>query len=76
MQITDVQRTLGNIGRAMMDAAVTTEDAAESNRLAQVGSMLTEVGTIYGPTDKDFTDDDQRLILDFIDDTNPIATPS
>ena len=64
-EITDQQRRLGNVGRAMMDAAVAEKDDARSNQLASVGRKLTEYGTIYGPTMKDFTTEELELASEF-----------
>ena len=66
MEITAQQRTLGNIGRYMMDRAVTEKDDALSNTLARLGSMLTTYGAAFGARQKDFTDSDMALIADYM----------
>jgi len=71
------QRRLADIGRAMMDysenygklhglRAVTDDGLRTLNNLSQVGNMLTQYGAPYGTKEKDFTDDDQQLISDFM----------
>lgn len=65
-QITDVERMLSDVGRTMMDAAITEKDDARSNELARIGDGLTRLNTIYGPKPDDFTPRDWQLIQEFI----------
>lgn len=66
MEITTQQRTLGNIGRYMMDCAVTEKDDALSNTLARLGNMLTTYGAPFGAKQKDFTAEDMQLIATYM----------
>jgi hypothetical protein len=61
-ELTKAQRQLGDLGRRMMDRAVTERDDVKSNRLARVGNMLTSYGAAFGTRLSDFSDDDMALI--------------
>jgi len=74
---TPAQKQLANIGRDMMLfseeygkihglKAVTDDGLRTLNNLSQVGHMLTHFGANFGVTVKDFTDEDRKLIVDFI----------
>lgn len=65
-QITDVERYLADVGRNMMDSAITEKDDTRSNELARVGDALTRLNTIYGPKADDFTADEWQLVEDYI----------
>ena len=65
-QLTELERELADVGRAMMDSAVTTKDDALSNELARIGDGLTRLNTIYGPKPDDFTPRDWELVQEFI----------
>lgn len=62
-EIKEHERTLGNIGRAIMDLAVTEKDDAMSNRMSSVGNMLTTVGAPFGTRLKDITPEDSAFII-------------
>lgn len=68
-EITPQERTVGTIGRAMMDYSETTSMAGLSNPeihvyniLSELGYKMTQVGRTFGPTQKDFTDRDMEII--------------
>lgn len=61
-ELTKAQRQLGDLGRKMMDMAVTERDDAKSNHLARVGYMLTSYGAPFGTRLRDFSDADMALI--------------
>ena len=65
-QITNVERYLADVGRAMMDSAITEKDDSRSNELARVGDALTRLNTIYGPKADDFTPRDWMLVEGYI----------
>lgn len=65
-QISDVERYLADVGRKMMDSAVTEKDDARSNELARIGDGLTRLNTIYGPKPSDFTSEDWQMVEDYI----------
>ena len=65
-ETTAQQRKLGDIGRKMMDLAVTEKDDARSNRLSIVGNMLTEYGAPFGSSKSDFSQEDLQLIQEVI----------
>ena len=46
--VTPQQRQLANLGRVLMDLAVTTKDDALANMMASVGDALTRFGTPFG----------------------------
>ena len=66
-EISAAERRLAEIGRGMMDAAVTCKDDAESNHLAECGHKLCAFGAPYGTTQKDFTPADHALIRKFLE---------
>lgn len=47
--LTPAQRKLANLGRVLMDLAVTTKDDTLSNLMAKVGNELTNFGATFGP---------------------------
>ena len=51
--MTPQQRKLANLGRVLMDLAVTTKDDALANLMASVGDSLTRFGTSFGPKNLD-----------------------
>jgi hypothetical protein len=61
-ELTKAQRQLGDLGRKMMDLAVTERDDVKSNNLARVGYMLTSYGAAFGTRLKDFSEADMALI--------------
>lgn len=61
-ELTPSQRKLGDIGRKMMDLAVTETDDARSCRLSIVGDMLTRYGAPFGTRQSDFDAEDLKLI--------------
>ena len=76
-EATPQQKQLADIGRAMMDYSeeygkihglkgVTDNGLRTLNELSQVGNMLTHYGAPYGTKEKDFTDADRKLIVDFM----------
>jgi len=65
-EITEQQRQLGNVGRAMMDAAYSEKSDELSNKLAATGRKLTEFGTIYGPKLEDFTQEELELANEYM----------
>ena len=73
-EATQEQKQLASIGRAMMDfseeygkihglKAVTDEGLRTLNNLSHVGSALTHFGATFGTTAKDFSEEDQELIV-------------
>ena len=52
-EITPAQRQIAELGRVLMDKAVTTKDDVLSNTMAKVGSSMTEFGTTWGPRNVD-----------------------
>ena len=79
-EATTEQKRLANIGRSMMDwseeygkinglKAVTDDGLRTLNELSHVGNMLTHFGAPYGTSQKDFTDADRKLIVNFINKT-------
>jgi|TARA_B110000503_G_C7103027_1_gene394690 hypothetical protein len=67
------QKKLANLGREMMDYSqyhpvkgISEQDLRMLNNMSQVGNMLTTVGATFGATYKDFTVEDRKLIVDFI----------
>ena len=76
-EATPQQKQLADIGRAMMDyseeygkehglKAVTDDGLRTLNNLSQVGYMLTTVGAVFGKSTKSFSEDDKKLIADFM----------
>lgn len=47
--LTPQQRKLANLGRVLMDLAVSTKDDNLSNVMAKVGNELTNFGATFGP---------------------------
>ena len=75
-EATPAQRQLADLGRTMMDwsedygkinglARVTDRGLRKLNDLSRVGYMLTQFGAAYGTSAKSFTEEDQKLIVDF-----------
>ena len=52
-EITPAQRQIAELGRVLMDRAVTTKDDELSNTMAKVGSSMTEFGSAWGPRNLD-----------------------
>ena len=65
LEMTANQRKLATIGRHMMDCAVTEKCDVKSNELARLGSMLTRFGTPFGPSAKNLTNADVKLISEY-----------
>lgn len=65
LELTPSQRKLSEIGRYMMDCAVTEKCDVKSNELARVGNMLTRFGTAFGPSAKNLTTEDVKLISQY-----------
>jgi hypothetical protein len=51
--LTPQQRKLANLGRVLMDLAVSTKDDNLSNVMAKVGNELTNFGATFGPKNVD-----------------------
>jgi hypothetical protein len=69
-EITPAERRLAEIGRSMMQAAVTEKDDAKSNKMAECGHKLCAYGAPYGTTAKDFTPEDHALIREQLEKIN------
>ena len=76
-EATPQQKQLADIGRDMMNfseeygkihglKAVTDDGLRTLNNLSHVGNMLTQFGAPYGTSQKDFTDEDRKLIANWI----------
>ena len=76
-EATQEQKQLAQIGREMMDfsenygkihglKAVTDNGLRVLNNLSHVGAALTHFGATFGTTERDFTDEDRKLIVDFM----------
>lgn len=73
-ETTAQQNKLATIGREMMNfseyygnlSKLTDDQLRTLNDLSHVGHMLTRFGTTFGVTVADFTDQDRKLIVDFI----------
>ena len=76
-EVTEQQKKLARIGEAMMDwsenygrehglKGVTDEGLRTLNNLSHVGHLLTHYGAPFGTTEKDFSDGDRKLIVDFM----------
>jgi hypothetical protein len=72
-EATAQQRKLANIGREMMDFSENASmkglkdaEIAVFNELSHVGNMLTHYGAPFGTTMKSFTQEDLKLISDFM----------
>ena len=76
-EATPQQKKLADIGRAMMDfseeygkihglKAVTDDGLRTLNNLSQVGYMLTTVGAAFGKGSNSFSEDEKKLIADFM----------
>ena len=74
---TDTQKRLATLGREMCDFSeyygetrslkdITDQGLATLNQLSHVGDMLTKLGTTFGPTIKNFSDEDRALIAAFV----------
>ena len=66
-ELTDAERRLAEIGRAMMDRAAREPDDAVCNHLSEVGYKLCAYNSPYGTTEKDFTAEDRALIKSFLE---------
>ena len=71
-EITSQERVVGTVGRAMMDYSETASMAglkdkqiAVFNMLSELGYKMTQVGRSFGPTMKDFTDNDMTIIAEW-----------
>ena len=71
-EISDAERRVGTIGRAMMDYSETASMAglkdkqiAVFNMLSDLGFKMTQVGRSFGPTMKDFNDNDKTIIAEW-----------
>jgi len=72
-EATENQKQLAVIGRKMMDMSeyanckgMKEEDFKLLNDMSHVGNMMTKVGNAFGPTMKDFTQEDLDLIARFM----------
>ena len=66
-EISEADRKLGDVGRDMMDAAVTQKDDELFNKMCRIGDDLTRVGSVFGTSWNSFNDDDKQFILNFIE---------
>jgi hypothetical protein len=48
-EMTTQQRQLSEIGRTLMDMAITNKDDEESNNMSKLGDTLTQYGAAFGP---------------------------
>ena len=73
-EATQEQKQLATIGREMMNyseeygkihglKAVTDNGLRTLNELSHVGNMLTTFGATFGTTQRDFSEEDQKLIV-------------
>lgn len=67
-EVTQVERYLADVGRALMDGAILEKDCEVSNEMSRLGRMLTELNTIYGPKTENFTPRDWEKVEKFIAD--------
>ena len=76
-EVTAEQKRIARIGQEMMDysenygkefglKAVTDDGLRTLNNLSHVGHLLTHFGAPFGTSQKDFSEADQKLITDFI----------
>ena len=74
---TAAQKKMADIGRSMMDFSenygkefglrgVTDAGLTTLNNLSHVGSLLTRIGATFGTRVENFSAEDQKLIVDFI----------
>lgn len=78
-EATAQQKKLADFGRSMMDFSenygnlkgATDDLLRELNNLSHVGFMLTQVGAPFGTSVRDFTEQDQKLIVGFVQGTLP-----
>ena len=66
-EISEAVRRLTDVGRSMMDAAVTQQDDEVFNKMCRIGDDLTRVGSLFGTSWNSFNDDDKQFILNFIE---------
>ena len=75
-EVTQRNGKLATIGRAMMTfsedygknkslGSLTDSQLTVLNRLTHVGGMLTKIGVLFGPKEKDLTKSDLELIAKF-----------
>jgi hypothetical protein len=64
-EITNEERDLGDIGRAMMDAAITQSDDKLFNKMSELGNRLTSVGALFGTRVNEFSQEEQDFVADF-----------
>ena len=64
-EITNDERDLGDIGRAMMDAAITQSDDKLFNKMSELGNRLTSVGALFGTRVNEFSQEEQDFVADF-----------
>ena len=64
-EITNEERDLGDIGRAMMDAAVTQSDDKLFIKMSELGNRLTSVGALFGTRVNEFSQEEQDFVADF-----------
>ena len=72
-EATEQQKQLASIGRAMCDMSeyanckgMKDADFKLLNDMSHVGNLLTKLGMAFGPTIKDFTQEDLDLIARFM----------
>ena len=72
-EATDTQKTLAAYGRAMMDysetasmAGLKDKDIAQYNALSDVGSMLTKIGSLFGPKVEDVTEEQKAVMMNWV----------
>jgi hypothetical protein len=79
-EATQEQKQLATIGRQMMNyseeygkinglKAVTDAGLTTLNNLSHVGAALTHYGATFGTTQKDFSDEDRELIVQWMQGT-------
>ena len=71
-EISDAERVVGTVGRAMMDysetasmAGLKDKEIAVFNMLSDLGFKMTQVGRSFGPTMKDFNSNDMTIIQEW-----------
>lgn len=63
-EVNEQERQLGNIGRKIMDKAVTEKDDDYANRMCVVGNMLTTVGAPFGKRLTEITSEEKDFIVE------------
>lgn len=69
--VSQLDRQLTEAGTIIMDRAKAEMDLDKSGEMSRIGSMMTRINTLMGPSLKEVSTKDRKLIEQFVLEINP-----